>query len=231
VTQRPAIRARIRRGLFLGALACGLAAAAMVFVAVMLAGPRHVRDLIPDRDEAPEFLSASFDEEEAIFTEAQPRREDLVSGAAYDVARLPIPAIRRLVVPAGTRVESGDADELLVYMKKSVGSAGYPPKPITPLVARRAMGCAWRRAGDTLELGPYGDWSNIEGRASIRVLVVVPRRVEVSVTGVAGAAQLDEPGWWLRHRENDPGYWYAASVPADGWKALISEPDPSRGAD
>lgn len=158
-----------------------------------------------------------------------------VRGASYEVAEFGVDPTVTVFVPVEASVRKSDVATVSVFIKKSLGFAGVPLKPMSPLTARRAMGIAIRRAEGEVTCGTYGEWRNMEGQASMHLSFVIPVHVpfrqRAGLAGPRSEAALDEPLWWLVHRKDDPDYWFAASVPAQGWTAVPSAPDPDRRAD
>ena len=152
----------------------------------------------------------------------------VVNGIAFD--RADLPAASCYVLPAGARVERDDRHPGL-FLAKEVGFGGYPPRPITPETARRFMFLASRTQDDCLEVGIVGEWWNIEGMATLRLLARVRSsaivRIGDGLTGPSSRAALQE-FWMPGPSETD--WWYENPMPAAGWTRIADAPDPSRTA-
>ena len=76
----------------------------------------------------------------------------------------------------------------------------------------------------------YGEWdSHIEGGASIRLLFVVPRSIEIqtdeSLSGEDSKGRAWDGAYLTKPRDVDNGYWYGPASPATGWTAIPDVPD------
>lgn len=164
-----------------------------------------------------------------------PSRPRVQSGAVYDTVEIFVDGARRFIVPARATVVKADVDHVRVHARKRLDFAGRPPRPINLATARRAMGLAVKRTETEVLCGTFGEWRNMEGSASIDLCFVVPLHVAFArregLDGPNSVAGLHDPLWWFAHRQDDPSYWYAASVPADGWTLVRSQPDGGRRAD
>jgi hypothetical protein len=157
---------------------------------------------------------------------ADPR---VTNGSAYDAGELTLDAGSVLIVQNSAHVEHTSGSNVIVYLERWVDFYGHPPRPITPLTARRSMGCAWLREGKLVWLATYGEWSNMEGAARTEVVVVVPSDVTVErFGGPYGVRTAYETRWSVW--PYDPDYWYAYPHPAEGWSVVETQPDPTRHA-
>jgi hypothetical protein len=144
----------------------------------------------------------------------------VANGTAYDCATLDIRSFAKVVLPKAARVSSDAPPGVaVVRMAKEVGFSGHPPKPITPEVARRNMGVAFRAGeGGVVEIATFGEWdSHIEGGAAIRVHVSLPKDTAYDFSDLSARGHSPP--------ENGPGYWYAAGAPDVGWTRIPSWTD------
>jgi hypothetical protein len=154
---------------------------------------------------------------------------------AYDKATLDLGELKRIAIPEGAEVVQGDDGwTIRVFIKKTLDFAGHPPEPMSIRTGRTKMGCATKVEGKTLVIATFGEWASKEGGARIKLLLVVPKVVEVErrkgLAGSESAAHL-EPGVSPSQREGTKdGYWYGPTRPTDGWKAARPDPDVARRA-
>jgi hypothetical protein len=113
--------------------------------------------------------------------------------------------------------------------------AGHPPEPMSNRTGRTKMGCATKVEGKTLVMATFGEWTSKEGGARFKLLLVVPKGVEVERRkGLAGSdsAAHSAPGVSPPEREEmKDGYWYGPTRPTDGWQAARTDPDVDRRAE
>jgi len=109
-------------------------------------------------------------------------------------------------------------------MRKWMDARVHPPKPITHATVQHSMGCAFLRRGSEVRIGTFGEWSNMEGTASIELTFEIPRSIDVrtdeSLYGPKSEAAEQEALWWMRHRPDASDYWFAAAVPREGWSVI-----------
>jgi hypothetical protein len=162
--------------------------------------------------------------------------ESVENGSAYDKATLDLGKLKRIAIPEGAEVVQGDDGwTIRVFIKKTLDFAGHPPEPMSIRTGRTKMGCATKVEGKTLVMATFGEWTSKEGGARIKLLLVVPKGVEVERrNGLAGSesAAHSEPGVSPSQREGTKdGYWYGPTRPTDGWKAARTDPDVARRAE
>lgn len=155
-----------------------------------------------------------------------------LNGHAADWARIDPEPHECIVLPAGSVVESTPENLIVLRMRKEIQFYGHPPRAITPLTARRCMGVAQRvTESGCLEIGIFGEWANPEGHALVDLRVEVPRGLTVTLAddlaGSRSRAANRTAIWWIRNRAEDPEFWYAAAIPADGWSRIPDVPDPT----
>jgi hypothetical protein len=157
------------------------------------------------------------------------------NGSAYDKAVIQLGRAETLVLPEDAVIRrTGEPGQVMAFMQKTLAFAGHPPRSMGIHDARRDMGLAVRAAGDSLVVATYGEWdSRIEGRARLKLVVLVPEGLHVEQrAGLSGADS--EAGDWrglgAPPQPSGGGYWYAPTVPAPGWTAQPAVPDPDRTA-
>lgn len=151
------------------------------------------------------------------------------NGIAYERATTIVDPKGTLVVPDDATVQRrpDDGCQLEVYVAKELGFTGYPPRSMSIADARKNMGCASREEGGKVLIATYGEWGGSEGGTAVKLVVRVPRDAVVERrAGLSGEASLAQQG--ATPDDAKGGYWYGPSKPADGWKALLSAPDPDR---
>src|SRR5262249_50842638 len=105
------------------------------------------------------------------------------NGTAYDRACLWIEPKTRLVLPdSATEVVRYDAPHTVtIYMEKRINHHSHHGDDLWPIPKDRpAMGCAVKRENGALVIGSFGEYGYMEGGVRLRLLVQVPREVEVS---------------------------------------------------
>jgi hypothetical protein len=162
--------------------------------------------------------------------------ESVENGSAYDKATLDLGEVKRIAIPEGAEVVQGDdGRKIRVFLKKTLDFAGHPPEPMSIRTGRTKMGCATKVEGQTLVIATFGEWTSKEGGARIKLLLVVPKGVEVERRkGLAGSdsAAHPAPGVSPSERgETKDGYWYGPTRPTDGWQAARTDPDVDRRAE
>ena len=155
------------------------------------------------------------------------------NGSAYDRVILDLGPRKKLVLPDNAVVRrAGEPGKGQLFMKKTLGFCGYPPKPMSIRDSRHNMGCAVKLEGDALVVATYGEWDCVEGGAEMRLVAVVPEGVDVEQRkGLSGADSAGWIGTYLTKPRDTSGYWNGPASPADEWTALPGEPDPDRKAE
>lgn len=105
-----------------------------------------------------------------------------------------------------------------VYLEKSMSFGGHPPEKMDIRTGRNLMGCAYRREDDRLTLASFGEWSNFEGGARVRLLVEVPETAKVVTSN-------EDAGGFPSSLSTGP-FWYSATAPRQGWSRLADRADP-----
>ena len=158
---------------------------------------------------------------------------EVENGTAYDKTQMDLEKHTKLVVPENVKIRTdGPAGKIQIFMAKTLAYAGHPPESMSIRQMRNQMGCAVKSENEILIVGPYGEWdSHIEGGASIKLIIVLPKGVTVEkrkglpeeVRKSQDRVKRGRPGKKTEERETSPQF-------SKGWKALVSEPDPQRTA-
>lgn len=154
---------------------------------------------------------------------------NVTNGTAFDVGTVPVMQGATLFVPTGTTVVIRDDVDarVVVHLIKDLKYYGHPSKGISPATARRKMGCAWRKRGGVVELATYGEWTSIEGGASLSILACVPRNILVrfgdDLSGMKSKAAGERS--FAAEWRGDSEYWGTAGTPQPGWTIVATEPD------
>jgi hypothetical protein len=105
----------------------------------------------------------------------------IANGSAYDKATIGIGTFKKLVVPESAEVRTGGTTgEVQIFMKKTLGYAGFPSESMSIKKSRKKMGCVAHAEEGALAIATFGEFdSHIEGGTSMELLFVVPDNVEV----------------------------------------------------
>jgi hypothetical protein len=182
------------------------------------------------------LTGCSTDGDPSLATDRHRAPSDKVeNGTAYDRAIVDPGSAKRIVLPDTATVRrTVDGSSVRLFMAKRLAFAGHPPEPMGLRDARTNMGCATKVEGNGLVIATFGEWSNIEGGADVKLVAEVPGGLTVEqregLSGVASAAR----GWQgvkvTKPADAKSGYWYGPTTPAPGWSAVPDEPDPDRTA-
>ncbi len=157
--------------------------------------------------------------------------EKVENGTVYDVAIIDGHGVAKVVLPSNASVQKMPGlQSIQLFMAKELSFYGHPPVPITLRTVRSYMGCATQRDSRALLVATYGEWRSIEGGSSLHLVAIVPDGIEVvQRDGLASqeSSANQVPGL---HTGGPEGYWYATHVPAMGWTALATKPDPEQTA-
>ncbi len=156
------------------------------------------------------------------------------NGTAFDLALVDPGDAKKVVLPDTATVrKSGEAGSMQLFLAKTLSFGGHPSEPITIDGARKNMGCALRSGVDALELATYGEWNTKEGGAHLKLLVIVPEKIEVEqrkgLSGPQSAAQGQSQNL-VKGKDGKDEYWYGPASPRTGWSAIPSVPDSERTA-
>ncbi len=178
---------------------------------------------------------ADAGEEPDLSVEFGRKRGNVENGTAYDKAFIKIGNYTKVILPDDAAVRhDGEQKTLQIYMKKTLSFGGHPPEPISIKQARRYMGCAVQTEKTALVVATYGEWHSIEGGARMRLLLVVPKEVEIEKRPrLSGEKSIggDWNGIYLtKPVEVKEGYWYGPASPGAGWEAVPAVPDLERRA-
>ena len=153
------------------------------------------------------------------------------NGSAYDKASLDITKYNKLFLPSNATIKrNGEPGKLEIYMEKTLGFVGHPPESMSIKKTRKEMGCTCRADGDSLMVATYGEWnSHIEGGASMQLLFVVPKSIEIetdeSLSGEDSKGLEWDGGYLTKPKNFEEGYWYGPASSATGWSAIPDIPD------
>jgi uncharacterized protein (TIGR03067 family) len=168
------------------------------------------------------------------------------NGKAYDKVALCVEPKAKIVLPEkATMVEEHDqAGVLLVYMEKRADIHAHFPRAVSVADYRKTMGCAVKLEKGALLIGTFGEFSFLEGAVSMRLLVLVPPKVEVERRaglsgGYGGRGGSDRPKNAInptrddpkpaltKTREGMPGCWLPPTA-EDGWHEIPAAADVDR---
>jgi hypothetical protein len=162
--------------------------------------------------------------------------EKVENGTAFDKAALNPGTAKKIVLPDSATVRrTAESGPISLFMAKRLHFGGHPPEPMSIRGARKNMGCAVKAEGETLIIATFGEWdSHKEGGADMKLVVVVPERLEVEkrggLSGENSAAREWSGTYLTKPAEAKGGYWYGPASPAGGWSAVPDEPDHDRTA-
>jgi len=148
------------------------------------------------------------------------------NGAAYDVATIEISdAITNIILPKSAKIiEGGKEEKLSIRIKRVIGFMGHPPDEVSPRIARKYMGCAYKFEGNELVLATYGEWSSIEGGAYIELEIELPKKLKLEKREDLSGYNSIAAGY-SRRPKNMEGHWYGSNKPKEGWIKIDSYPD------
>lgn len=182
------------------------------------------------------LTGCSTDGDPSVTTDRHRAPSDNVeNGTAHDRATVDLGSAKRIVLPDTATVRrTGEGSSIRLFMAKRLAFVGHPPEPMGVRDARTNMGCATKAEGNSLIIATFGEWSNIEGGADVKLVAEVPGGLTVEqregLSGVTSAAR----GWQgvkvTKPADAKSGYWYGPTTPAPGWSAVADEPDPDRTA-
>jgi hypothetical protein len=155
------------------------------------------------------------------------------NGDAYDRAVVELGSAKRIVLPDDAVVRrTGEPGVVRLFMKKTLGFHGHPPKPMSIRDARKNMGCAVKAEEDGLVVATYGEWLSKEGGTEMKILAVVPEGTKVDqekdLSGMNSAGQEWHGKYLSKPKDAKGGHWYGPASPAEGWTAVPDVPDPNR---
>ncbi len=168
------------------------------------------------------------------------------NGQAYDkVAVYVEPKTKVLLPDKATEVGKHDqADVLLIYMQKRMGFKYHVDHSVSIADHRKTMGCAIKLEKGSLLIGTFGEFSFLEGSCSMKLLVLVPGKVEVERRvglsgGYGGRAGSERAPELINPKRDDPKPALAESkkgapecwlppTTEDGWHEIPAVPDIDR---
>ena len=120
-----------------------------------------------------------------VLTEPFKTRRGLTveNGIAFEKAKVQLKNFKKLVVPKDATIRAeGEPGTMLIYMAKTLAFVGQTPQPMSIRESRNFMGCATKsEAGtDAVIVATFGEWdSHIEGGAVMKLVLIVPKDIEV----------------------------------------------------
>jgi uncharacterized protein (TIGR03067 family) len=133
------------------------------------------------------------------------------NGKAYDKAALCVGPKAKVVVPdKDTEVRPHDqADVVLICMEKRINFRAHFVKSVNITDYRGRMGCAVKLEKGALLIGTFGEFNFFEGACAMRLLVLVPPKVEVEkrvglIGGYGGRGGSDRPPELINPTREDP---------------------------
>lgn len=160
------------------------------------------------------------------------------NGDVFDKSIIKVGAYRKIVLPDTAILRhDGEGEAIQIYMKKTLSFGGWPPASMPIREVRKNMGCAFQDEKGVLILATFGEWnSHREGSALMKLVIVVPKTVEVekrpSLAGEDSIASTWRKVDIGKERERYNGFWwYGPPYPGDGWKELNAIPDNERRAE
>jgi hypothetical protein len=174
----------------------------------------------------------------------------IYNGRAYDRASLWISPQTKLVLPdeATEVVRYDEANAVVIYMEKRMEHHMHIDKSVWPVSGSRPhMGCAVKLEKEYLLIGTFGEFGYMEGANSMRLVVKVPSKVEVTrKAGLVGTNGWDagserspalinpgpdEPRPALtKKKDGHPESWLPPTV-EDGWHEIPAVADRERRAE
>jgi uncharacterized protein (TIGR03067 family) len=168
------------------------------------------------------------------------------NGRAYDKAALSVEPKVKVVLPdKATEVGQHDqADVLLIYMEKRLDFHFHVSRSVSIADHRKTMGCAVKLEKGALLIGTFGERAFLEGACSMKLLVLVPPKVEVvrrvgltgGYGGRAGADRApeqinptreDPKPALTKSKKGPPECWLPPTV-EDGWHEIPAVADVER---
>jgi hypothetical protein len=144
---------------------------------------------------------------------------NIQNGVAYDSGTVDLRGVRNVTVPNTTIVRRANrSNEGLIVMEKRLGVSGSPPTRVSIADHRKEMGCAYKREGDSLVLGTYGEYHVPgHGGASVRLVVYLPDGATVDKR--AEPIRADSPA-----KKDDAPWHRLGSTPVDSTEASLVFP-------
>jgi hypothetical protein len=147
--------------------------------------------------------------------------ENVTNGAAYERGWLTLRSDQVLVVPDIAVVEETDTKSVQFFVSKSLGYSGHPPHPIRIGLARSHYGIAYQFKDDKCVISTFGEWSNIDGSATIELLVLIPRGQKFEKeAGLHGNQSRAATPMNFAEPALKKCYWYAGISPGESWNRI-----------
>lgn len=151
----------------------------------------------------------------------------IVNGTAYDKAAIHLKGYHTVVVQEKAVIRRGEAGQKLeIYLAKTLREKGWGVEADIREM-RKEMGCCVTPEGKKLVVATYGEWEDKHGWATVGILLVVPKGVQIEERQRLRSKPWD--GYLTRPVDAKKGYWHAPA-PTDTGKAIRSVPDPERTA-
>jgi hypothetical protein len=210
----------------------------------------------PEPVELPHFLNDNKkridpDDPSVVYDEpfVQNSGFKIYNGTAYVKASFWVGPKTKLVLPdKDTKVvRHGEFNAAAIYMEKRFEHYGHGHVSVWPIPrGRRTMGCAIKLHKGELLIGTFGEFYYLEGGHSMRLVVHVPRDVQVRrraglTGGMGGRAGSERPPELINPAPGEPRpaltekykgrpeLWLPPTV-EDGWHEIPAVPDPQRRA-
>lgn len=170
--------------------------------------------------------------------------DNVVNGSAFEKTVVSVSKGTVVLLPKRAQIyRDEEIDSIEIYTQKVLDFRGHPPHPMHIKDIKKYMGIAAKVRGDSLYLATYGEWVNGDGRAYMRLSIIIPKDQlliqDSSLSGEKSIAYM-AGNWWesalsfieyfsaLRSKQFQECYWYGKTTPKDGWTVLKSEPDTLR---
>jgi hypothetical protein len=154
------------------------------------------------------------------------------NGRAYDKASLWIDPKIKLVLPdeATEVVRHAAPNTVNIYMEKNIQHYYHTDQTTWPILGHRPkMGYAIKLENGTLLIDTFGEFSYIEGANSLRLMVEVPREVEVIRRRGLDASRHPRPAL-TKKRKGQSEVWLPPEK-EDGWHEIPALADLHRRAE
>jgi hypothetical protein len=158
--------------------------------------------------------------------------QEVVNGTVARGAHLDLQGLNAVTVPSNAIIEREETGGALKFViAKNLDFFGFPPEPIDIESAQANLGIAYRLDNRSLMIATFGEWSSVEGGASITLTITAPAAVEITkATGLSGqeSAALKRRNFDIDPDPSTAGFWYVAGEPADGWEEIADSPSGAR---
>lgn len=172
----------------------------------------------------------------SIVLSAEPSADNKVeNGFVFDRATVNLDGITQVIIPEDAKViQQDNVKEMQIFTIKEMCYFGHPPEEIRLHHVRKYLGCATQRNSGILKLATFGEWDSIEGRVSIRILLILPAGMEIiKATDHSGSKSIcnsDKDQFITSKHGKEEGWWYGVTKPSSDWSVVKDYPDPGRRA-